>query len=38
MRLLMDQVSFEQRGTEVHMCKRLARNPGADVRSDSRRA
>lgn len=22
----MDQVSFEQRGTEVHMCKRLARN------------
>jgi len=38
MRLLMDQVSFEQRGTEVHMCKRLARNPGADARSDSRRA
>src|ERR1700747_1538128 len=36
MRLLMDQVSFEQRGTEVHMCKRLARNPGADARSDSR--
>ena len=38
MRLLMDQVSFEQRGTEVHMCKRLARNAGADARSDSRRA
>jgi anti-sigma regulatory factor (Ser/Thr protein kinase) len=34
---VMDQVAFEQRGTEVHMCKRLARNPGADVRSDSRR-
>jgi serine/threonine-protein kinase RsbW len=38
MKLAMDQVSFEQRGTEVHMCKRLARNPRADVRSDSRRA
>jgi serine/threonine-protein kinase RsbW len=35
MKLAMDQVSFEQRGTEVHMCKSLARNPGADVRSDS---
>src|ERR1700757_733355 len=36
MKLAMDQVSFEQRGTEVHMCKRAARNPRADVRSDSR--
>ena len=36
MKLAMDQVSFEQQGTEVHMCKRLARNPKADVRSDSR--
>jgi serine/threonine-protein kinase RsbW len=26
MKWAMDQVSFEQRGTEVHMCKRLARN------------
>jgi serine/threonine-protein kinase RsbW len=36
MKLVMDEVSFEQRGTEVHMCKRAARNPRADVRSDSR--
>jgi serine/threonine-protein kinase RsbW len=36
MKLAMDEVSFEQRGTEVHMRKRLARNPRADVRSDSR--
>jgi serine/threonine-protein kinase RsbW len=36
MKLAMDEVSFEQRGTEVHMCKRVARNPRADVRSDSR--
>ena len=36
MKLLMDEVSFEQRGTEVHMCKRVARSPRADVRSDSR--
>src|ERR1700741_4836314 len=36
MKLAMDEVSFEQRGTEVHMCKRAARNPRADVRSDSR--
>jgi serine/threonine-protein kinase RsbW len=35
MKLAMDEVSFEQRGTEVHMCKRAARNPRADVRSDS---
>jgi serine/threonine-protein kinase RsbW len=27
MKLAMDEVSFEQRGTEVHMCKRAARNP-----------
>jgi serine/threonine-protein kinase RsbW len=36
MKLVMDEVSFEQRGTEVRMCKRAARNPRADVRSDSR--
>jgi serine/threonine-protein kinase RsbW len=36
MKLAMDEVWFEQRGTEVHMCKRSARNPRADVRSDSR--
>jgi serine/threonine-protein kinase RsbW len=36
MKLAMDEVSFEERGTEVHMCKRAARNPRADVRSDSR--
>ena len=36
MKLAMDEVSFEQGGTEVLMCKRLARNPSADVRSDSR--
>jgi serine/threonine-protein kinase RsbW len=37
MKLVMDEVSFEQRGTEVHICKRAARNPRTDVRSDSRR-
>lgn len=36
MKLAMDRISFEQRGTEVHMCKKLVRNPRADVRSDSR--
>ncbi len=36
MKLAMDEVSFEQRGTEVHMFKGIARNPSADVRSDSR--
>jgi serine/threonine-protein kinase RsbW len=36
MKLAMDEVSFEQRGAEVHMCKRAARNPRANVRSDSR--
>jgi serine/threonine-protein kinase RsbW len=35
MKVAMDEVSFEQRGTEVHMCKRAARNPRADARSDS---
>src|ERR1700758_5347432 len=27
MKLAMDEVSFEQRGAEVHICKTLARNP-----------
>jgi serine/threonine-protein kinase RsbW len=36
MKLLMDEVSFDERGAAVHMCKRAARNPRADVRSDSR--
>jgi serine/threonine-protein kinase RsbW len=36
MKLAMDQVSFEQRGTEVHMSKRPACNPREDFRSDSR--
>jgi len=36
MKLAMDEVSFEQRGAEVHMCKRASRNPRADGRSDSR--
>ena len=35
MKLAMDEVSFEQRGTEVHMCKRLARNPRAGLQSGS---
>ena len=35
MKLAMDEVSFEQRGTEVHMCKRAARTAGAGARSDS---
>ena len=35
MKLAMDEVSFDQGGTEVHMCKRLARNPRAGLRSDS---
>jgi serine/threonine-protein kinase RsbW len=26
MKCVMDEVSFQRRGTEVHMCKRLARN------------
>jgi serine/threonine-protein kinase RsbW len=36
MKVVMDEVSFEHRGTEVHMCKRAARNPRADVRNDPR--
>jgi serine/threonine-protein kinase RsbW len=36
MKWAMDQVSFEQRGTEVHMCKAPARTAGAGARSDSR--
>jgi serine/threonine-protein kinase RsbW len=32
MKSVMDEVSFQQRGTEVHMCKRLAR----DVRRGAR--
>jgi serine/threonine-protein kinase RsbW len=36
MKLAMDEVSFDERGTEVHMCKRLARNPRANLRRDSR--
>src|SRR5580693_2521358 len=32
MRSVMDEVSFEQRGTEVHMCKRLARDARANAR------
>jgi serine/threonine-protein kinase RsbW len=36
MKFVMDEVSFEQRGTEVHMSKRPACNPRADFRSDSR--
>jgi serine/threonine-protein kinase RsbW len=35
MKSAMDEVSFQRRGTEVHMCKRLARNPRAGLRSDS---
>lgn len=35
MKLAMDEVSFQQGGTEVHMCKTLARNPRAGLRSDS---
>ena len=32
MKFVMDEVSFQQRGTEVHMSKRLARNERAGVR------
>jgi len=32
MKFVMDEVSFQQRGTEVLMCKRLARNERAGVR------
>src|ERR1700741_1912533 len=34
MKLAMDEVSFEREGTEVHMRKRLARNPRAHLRRD----
>ena len=33
MKLAMDEVSFEQRGTEVHICKRLPRVAQRAVRS-----
>src|SRR6201993_5184501 len=36
MKLAMDEVSFQQGGTEVHMCKKLVRNARGDARSDSR--
>ena len=36
MKLAMDQVAFEQRGTEVHMCKSSARNPRVGPQGDSR--
>src|SRR6201984_2358301 len=36
MKLAMDEVSFRQGGTEVHMCKRLVCNARGDGRSDSR--
>ncbi len=32
MKSVMDEISFQQRGTEIHMCKRLARNERAGVR------
>ena len=35
MKLAMDQVSFDERGTEVHMSKRLARNPKVGPQGDS---
>jgi serine/threonine-protein kinase RsbW len=35
MKATMDEVSFQQGGTEVLMCKRLARNPGVGPQSDS---
>jgi len=35
MKLAMDQVSFDERCTEVHMCKRLACNPRVGPQSDS---
>jgi hypothetical protein len=35
MKLAMDQVAFEQRGTEVHMCKSSARNPRVGPQNDS---
>lgn len=35
MKLAMDQVSFEQKGTEVHMSKRPTRDARVDMQSDS---
>jgi serine/threonine-protein kinase RsbW len=35
MKLAMDEISFEQRGAEVHMCKRLACTPRVGPQSDS---
>src|SRR5260370_22571815 len=35
MKFVMDEGSFQQRGTEVHMCKRLARNETAGVRDSA---
>jgi serine/threonine-protein kinase RsbW len=35
MKSTMDEVSFQQGGAEVHMSKRLARNPRVDPESDS---
>ena len=32
MKFVMDEVSFQQRGTEVHMCKRLGCNERAGLR------
>jgi hypothetical protein len=29
---VMDEISFQQQGTEVHMCKRLAGNARAGAR------
>src|SRR5580704_15728238 len=36
MKLVMDEVSFEQRGTEVRMLKRPAHRARSDARNDSR--
>jgi anti-sigma regulatory factor (Ser/Thr protein kinase) len=36
MKLAMDEVSFEERGAHVHMCKRPARYAIRNARSDSR--
>jgi serine/threonine-protein kinase RsbW len=35
MKLAMDEVTFQQGGTEVHLSKRSARNPRAHLRRDS---
>ena len=35
MKLSMDEVSFQQGGSEVHMCKSIARNVSVDLRSVS---